>query len=92
MDKIERLSRKFEMDENTDKLNQKQADKYEDCIHKLKRALREAKEYAKQTDRENLDIFHSIEEKAAEIMEHADERKSVLEARYAANKQLALVK
>lgn len=89
MDKLERISRKLEIDEKTNKIVAKQADKYEEIVRKLKRSLREARDYAKQGGDDSATIYQDLEEKAAEIMEQSDDRRQAIESRHAASMQIA---
>lgn len=89
MDKLDRLSRKLEIDEKTDKIHSKQAEKYDETVRKLKRLLREARDYSKQSCEDTQTAYHDLEEKAGEILEQAEDRKQVVESRHAAQAQLA---
>lgn len=86
MDRLERLSRLLAIDEKSGRI--KQIDEFGENVRRLKKLLKEAKEYSSAEGSASSTEYLELERRALEVMEDADDRKSACEAKYAAKKQL----
>lgn len=86
MDKLERVSRQLAMDEKSGRL--KQNDDMVETVRRLKKLLKEAKEYSSAEGSASSTEYLELERSAIQAMEDADERKCACEAKFAARKQL----
>lgn len=86
IDRLERLSRQLAVDEKTGRIQQ--ADEMSDILRRLKKVLKEAKEYSSIGGSDHGSEYSELETTALEAMEEADDRRSACESRFAARKQL----